>query len=283
MKRKYLMISVAVLALGMGSTAYAGQWKTNAEGWWYQEDDGSRPINTWKWIDGNNDGTAECYYFNQHGDMLADTTTPDGYTVDTNGAWVINGVVQTKNFLPMQAAQPPAETSASSTVQLPTETSKPTTVYDGQNTVYKVGTDISAGEYVLFSTSSLYGYYTRYPDRTLEFSTNLDNGPFDYNTIITVNDGEYLKLQRCTMSPISEVPQINYRIGEVFKVGYHIPAGKYKIQTDGQSSYDGYSIENSSDYKTSVERQNFKGEKIISVKDGQYLHLSGAKIIEYMG
>lgn len=47
MKRKYLMISVAVLALGMGSTAYAGQWKTNAEGWWYQEDDGSRPINTW--------------------------------------------------------------------------------------------------------------------------------------------------------------------------------------------------------------------------------------------
>lgn len=85
------------------------------------------------------------------------------------------------------------------------------------------------------------------------------------------------------MSPINEVPQINYRIGEVFKVGYHIPAGKYKIQTDGQSSYDGYSIENSSDYKTSVERQNFKGEKIISVKDGQYLHLSGAKIIEYMG
>ena len=32
MKRKYLMISVAVLALGMGSTAYAGQWKTNAVG-----------------------------------------------------------------------------------------------------------------------------------------------------------------------------------------------------------------------------------------------------------
>mgnify|MGYP000107518430 FL=1 len=29
--------------------------------------------------------------------MYANTTTPDGYTVNTDGAWTVNGVVQTKN------------------------------------------------------------------------------------------------------------------------------------------------------------------------------------------
>ena len=28
------------------------------------------------------------YYFDENGYMLADTTTPDGYYVDVNGAWV---------------------------------------------------------------------------------------------------------------------------------------------------------------------------------------------------
>lgn len=28
--------------------------------------------------------------------MLANTRTPDGYTVDGNGAWVVNGAVQTQ-------------------------------------------------------------------------------------------------------------------------------------------------------------------------------------------
>jgi len=52
---------------------------------------------TWQWIDGNNDGIAECYYFDRAGYMLANTSTPDGYQVNASGAWVQNGAVQTKN------------------------------------------------------------------------------------------------------------------------------------------------------------------------------------------
>ena len=56
----------------------------------------------WQWIDGNGDGLKECYYFNQTsgenglplGAMLKNATTPDGYTVNANGEWVVNGVVQ---------------------------------------------------------------------------------------------------------------------------------------------------------------------------------------------
>ena len=47
---------------------------------------------------------AECYYFDGNGYMAANTTTPDGYTVDGSGAWVVDGVVQTQTSQ-SQAAQ----------------------------------------------------------------------------------------------------------------------------------------------------------------------------------
>lgn len=50
----------------------------------------------WQWLDRNGDGIAECYYFDQTGNMLVNTTTPDGYQVNTDGAWVQNGVIQTQ-------------------------------------------------------------------------------------------------------------------------------------------------------------------------------------------
>ena len=58
-------------------------------------DDGSYPTNTWQWNDGNGDGVSESYYFNENGYMLANTVTPDNYTVNADGAWTVNGVVQT--------------------------------------------------------------------------------------------------------------------------------------------------------------------------------------------
>ena len=58
---KKLKIAVATLGLCMlmtPQTVLAGQWKTDANGWWYQNDDGSYPANCWQWIDGNGDGSA---------------------------------------------------------------------------------------------------------------------------------------------------------------------------------------------------------------------------------
>ena len=89
------LMAVAMMAM-MAMPALAGQWQKNAAGWWWQEDNGTYPMNTWCWLDGNRDGIAECYYFNGYGYMLAGTVTPDGYTVNENGAWTVNGIVQTK-------------------------------------------------------------------------------------------------------------------------------------------------------------------------------------------
>ena len=86
----------AVCALGMTTEAQAGQWKQDTAGYWWQNDDGSYLTNGWHWLDGNGDGISECYYFDGNGYMAANTTTPDGYTVDGSGAWVVDGVVQTQ-------------------------------------------------------------------------------------------------------------------------------------------------------------------------------------------
>ena len=54
---------------------------------------------TWQWLDLNNDGIYECYYFNVLGHMFKDGTTPDGYKVNENGEWVVNGIVQRKSSI----------------------------------------------------------------------------------------------------------------------------------------------------------------------------------------
>ena len=50
----------------------------------------------WHWIDGNQDGIFECYAFDPDGWMYADTVTPDGYSVNADGAWTADGTVQTR-------------------------------------------------------------------------------------------------------------------------------------------------------------------------------------------
>lgn len=95
-KNMKLAAVTAAMTMLMSMTAFAGQWKSDANGWWWQNDDGSYPVNTWQWIDGNSDGTAESYYFDGQGYCLLNTTTPDGYVVNPVGAWIVDGVVQTR-------------------------------------------------------------------------------------------------------------------------------------------------------------------------------------------
>lgn len=94
MKNTKRLLAIVIATATMASQAMpamAAEWKQNEIGYWYQEDNGSYPTNSWKWINGR------CYYFDSNGYMLASTTTPDGYTVDATGAWTVNGVVQTQS------------------------------------------------------------------------------------------------------------------------------------------------------------------------------------------
>lgn len=95
--RKAMAAAIAaMMTMAMSFQAMAGEWKQNEIGWWWQEEDGSYPVNSWQWLDGNKDGISECYYFNEAGYLLTDTVTPDHYQVNRDGAWTEDGIVRTK-------------------------------------------------------------------------------------------------------------------------------------------------------------------------------------------
>lgn len=99
-KVKIFLMSLALTGMLAGE-ASAGWIQTQEGRWWYATDDtgtswyASGPGGVgWHWIDGNQDGIFECYAFDPDGWMYADTVTPDGYSVNADGAWVVDGIVQ---------------------------------------------------------------------------------------------------------------------------------------------------------------------------------------------
>lgn len=101
MNKKIIGLGLSLaLSLGTCMTSFAAAgWVQSGKRWMYKINANGYEVTVfddWYWIDGNADGIAECYCFSEGGYMFADTTTPDGYTVNADGAWVVDGVVQTK-------------------------------------------------------------------------------------------------------------------------------------------------------------------------------------------
>lgn len=65
-KQAMALSLAAAMAAGSATTAFAGQWKQDATGYWWDEN-GNYPKNEWKWLDGNGDGISESYYFGADG------------------------------------------------------------------------------------------------------------------------------------------------------------------------------------------------------------------------
>lgn len=110
-KTKLLLAITGMLTVLSATTAFGAGWvqaSSDEPGqvrWWYDLDGGQYYAGTpqtpsWQWIDGNGDGTAECYGFDENGWMYADTLTPDGYQVNADGAWTENSQVQTREVEP---------------------------------------------------------------------------------------------------------------------------------------------------------------------------------------
>ncbi len=100
MKLRHAMTAVAALFLtaAFSFSSYAGAWKTGSDGSWSYEEGGQK-LTGWHWIDGNGDGTAECYYFDASGRMSAETMV-GSWLVNGDGAWVWHGDVQTRSVPP---------------------------------------------------------------------------------------------------------------------------------------------------------------------------------------
>ncbi len=105
--KKQILITVSALAvsLGISGTALAAGWQETEEGWWYEREDKTYPVNNWfqdpasgKWyhFDANGymqtgwieDNGKQYYLDKESGAMWANAVTPDGWTVDSSGAWL---------------------------------------------------------------------------------------------------------------------------------------------------------------------------------------------------
>lgn len=143
--KKAVALSLATaMVAGSATTALAGQWKQDANGYWWDEN-GSYPKNEWKWLDGNGDGISESYYFGADGYLLTNTTTPDGYTVNADGQWVENGVVKTQGTVKSTGSTGKTQSSAKSNVKQSSLVSYMRDVDKPENTtrVNPVGTGVA--------------------------------------------------------------------------------------------------------------------------------------------
>lgn len=151
---------------------------------------------------------------------------------------------------------------------------------------YKVGEDISSGEYLVFSDGM--GYIEAAKDSTGEldsiiFNDNLLDGAHAY---VTLEDGQYFKLQGAAMYPVEAAPSVEPEDGTytdgMYKVGQDIPAGEYKVNLNDSSAIGMGYLEVSSDSSHQLDsiitNDNVEADTYITIEDGQYLKLQDLTI-----
>lgn len=148
--------------------------------------------------------------------------------------------------------------------------------------MYKIGTDLDAGTYLIFGT----GYMALTKDSTGELDSIITNDNYINTRYIAVEDGEYFEFTDGEAYRVKDAPEISNN-GEfldegMYRVGRDLDPGEYKVKSLTNEEYSGYyEVCNGSrgTIDSIVTNDNFSGEKYITVKKGQYLKLSGCQLI----
>lgn len=173
-----------------------------------------------------------------------------------------------KTTAAITAAQTTTTATTTTTAKATTATTKANLIDDG---THKVGKDIAAGEYVLYANRST-GYFAILENSSGDFDAIISNENFKGSVIVTINDGEYLKLSRCHAVPFEQAKLDASKPGQ-FKVGTHLSPGEYRIVIDEDSAY--YEVTTDSRHKISSIRtnDNISGNSYITLEDGEYIYL----------
>ena len=150
--------------------------------------------------------------------------------------------------------------------------------YDG---MYKIGTDMPAGEYVIITNRSCYIEVSS--DSSGSFDSIITNDNFINRNYITVKNGQYLEFSSgYAVAAVDATPatidSTGYLPEGMYKVGVDIAPGEYKIFATGGSGYVEISSKSSGLLDDIITNDNFSGEKYITVSNGHYIKLSNAKI-----
>jgi hypothetical protein len=148
--------------------------------------------------------------------------------------------------------------------------------------MYKVGSELPAGEYIIEGTGTI-AYYQISSDSSGEFESiimndTLERGAYAY---VIVQDGDYLSIQsgrmivadNLTITPksLNDIPPSTY------KVGKDLPAGEYKINPTDELAY----WERSRNPRNSIDgiiaNDALTESAYVTVRDGEYFKITGAR------
>lgn len=147
--------------------------------------------------------------------------------------------------------------------------------------MHKIGTDLPAGEYVLYSDGGL-AYFQVSKDSTGSLESIISNDNFTGTRYITVSAGEYLEYRTARALSLDKAPVQQPQSGKyengMYKVERDIKAGEYKIISSGVAAYVEVTKDSLGTLSSIVTNDNFQGEKYITIKDGQYIKISDCYI-----
>ncbi|MCD7990909.1 MAG: hypothetical protein LUK37_03615 [Clostridia bacterium] len=113
MRRIYKTLAVLSLTVSLATipmTAYASQCLQDSTGWKVQNDNGTCITNSWY----QSSESGLFYYMGADGYMLTSTTTPDGYQVGADGAWIQSQSQSPQQSEPVQSQ--PTQSSSNDTM-----------------------------------------------------------------------------------------------------------------------------------------------------------------------
>lgn len=160
------------------------------------------------------------------------------------------------------------------------ETPENSDIYD--EGMYKVGTDIEAGEYFVYSVNSSC-YFEVSSDSSGKLTSIITNDNTETFAFVTVASGQYLKINggRFAKADKASVPGAdakgNYSAG-MYRVGIDIPAGEYKVANQSDlMCYVEVSSDSSGSLFSIVSNDLVETFTYISVSEGQYLTVTNGQ------
>jgi hypothetical protein len=148
--------------------------------------------------------------------------------------------------------------------------------------MYKVGSELPAGEYIIEGTGGA-AYYQVSSDSSGELDSIivndiLDKGVYAY---IIVQDGDYLKLERSRMIDAVNLAITPKKLDDIppstYKIGKDLPAGEYKLTPTSEAAY----WERSRNPRDSIDgiiaNDILTEPAYVTVRDGEYFKITGAQ------
>jgi hypothetical protein len=148
--------------------------------------------------------------------------------------------------------------------------------------MYKIGSELPAGEYIIESTGSI-GYFQISSDSSGELDSiivndTLEKGAYAY---VIVQDGDYLTITSGRMIDAVNLTITPKDMGDIppstYKVGKDIPAGEYKLTPTGEVAYWERNRNPRSSIDGIIANDMLSESAYVTVQDGEYFKITGAR------